>query len=67
MMPSPDDNAGVNASARSSASAEGKYTEEQLNGMTVSQIKNIASENGYSITKTIKADIIAEFLAQQGA
>lgn len=34
--------------------------------MTIAEIKSLASERGYSITKTLKADIIAEFLAQQG-
>lgn len=34
--------------------------------MTVANIKALANERGYSITKTVKADIIAEFLAQQG-
>lgn len=33
--------------------------------MTISEIKALADELGYSITKTRKADIIAEFLAQQ--
>lgn len=33
--------------------------------MTVAKIKTLASELGYSITKTLKADIIAEFLEQQ--
>lgn len=33
--------------------------------MTIPEIKALAGEAGYSITKTKKADIIAEFLAQQ--
>ena len=33
--------------------------------MTISEIKALAAELGYSITKTRKADIIAEFLKQQ--
>ena len=33
--------------------------------MTIAEIKALASEMGYSITKTKKADIIAEFLTQQ--
>lgn len=33
--------------------------------MTVAQIKSLASEKGYMITKSTKADIIAEFLTQQ--
>lgn len=35
--------------------------------MTVAQIKALASEMGYTITATRKADIIAEFLAAQEA
>jgi hypothetical protein len=34
--------------------------------MTIKQIKSLAEERGYSITKTVKADIIEEYLAQQG-
>lgn len=33
--------------------------------MTIAEIKALAAGLGYSITKTRKADIIAEFLAQQ--
>lgn len=33
--------------------------------MTIAEIKALASELGYSITKTRKAEIIAEFLARQ--
>lgn len=33
--------------------------------MTISEIKALAAQLGYSITKTRKADIVAEFLAQQ--
>jgi hypothetical protein len=33
--------------------------------MTIAEIKALASELGYSITKTKKAEIIAEFLDQQ--
>lgn len=33
--------------------------------MTIAEIKTLAEEMGYSITKTKKADIIAEFLTQQ--
>lgn len=41
------------------------YTAEDLSGMTVSQIKSLADSLGYSITKTLKADIIEDFLSQQ--
>lgn len=33
--------------------------------MTIAEIKTLAAELGYSVTKTRKAEIIAEFLAQQ--
>ena len=33
--------------------------------MTIAEIKALASELGYSITKTRKAEIISEFLMQQ--
>ena len=33
--------------------------------MTIAEIKALAGELGYSVTKTKKADIVAEFLAQQ--
>ncbi len=33
--------------------------------MTIAEIKALAAELGYSIVATKKADIIAEFLAQQ--
>ena len=35
--------------------------------MTIAEIKALAAELGYSISKTLKADIIAEFLVQQNA
>lgn len=47
-------------------SATVKYTEAELQAMTVAKIKSLASELGYSISATLKADIIAEFLRQQG-
>ena len=43
-----------------------EYSESDLSEMTVAQIKALASDLGYSITKVIKADVIREFLAQQG-
>jgi hypothetical protein len=33
--------------------------------MTIAQIKALADELDYTITKTLKAEIIAEFLSQQ--
>lgn len=43
------------------------YTQTELEAMTVDQIKTIAAGKGYEITKTVKAEIIAEFLAAQEA
>lgn len=43
------------------------YTEEELNALTVDQIKIIAAAKGYTITKTVKSEIIAEFIAAQTA
>ena len=43
------------------------YTETELNAMTVEQIKSIATVKGYTLTKTVKAEIITEFLAEQTA
>jgi len=34
--------------------------------LTIAQIKAVAAEKGYTITKAKKADIIAEFIAQEG-
>lgn len=34
--------------------------------MTVVQLKQLASDNGYALTQTNKAGIIAEILTQQG-
>jgi hypothetical protein len=34
--------------------------------MTIAEIEALAEELGYSITKTKKAEIIAEFLEKQG-
>lgn len=33
--------------------------------MTIAEIKSLATDLGYSITKTLKADIIEQFLEQQ--
>lgn len=41
------------------------YTADDLNAMTIAEIKTLASDLGYTVTQTKKADIIAEFLGQQ--
>jgi hypothetical protein len=43
------------------------YTQADLEAMTIAQIKTLADSLGYSITKSLKADIISEFLADQEA
>ncbi|GFI44226.1 hypothetical protein IMSAGC018_01907 [Lachnospiraceae bacterium] len=48
-------------------SVKSVYTQAELEAMTVDQIRSIASAKGYTLTKTVKAEIIAEILAQQGA
>lgn len=47
------------------ASESATYTEDDLNAMTIAQIKELAESLGYTITASKKADIIAEFLNQQ--
>lgn len=42
-----------------------KYTADELNQMTLYDIKAIAKAKSYTITKTTKAECIAEFLAAQ--
>ena len=49
----------------SETSSDKIFTAEELNKMTVSKIKALAQERGYSITETVKAKIIEEFLGQQ--
>ncbi|MBU9728274.1 phage major capsid protein [Diplocloster modestus] len=41
------------------------WTQEELEGMTIDQIKGLAAYKGYDITKTVKAEIITEFLEAQ--
>lgn len=44
-----------------------EFTQSELNAMTISEIESIATARGYTITETLKADIIAEFLELQNA
>lgn len=41
------------------------YTAKQLSSMTIAQIEQLAEDMGIEITKTLKADIIEEFLRKQ--
>lgn len=56
-----------NGQEPSAYAGTGTYTAEQLSGMTIDSIKALAVTKGYVITKTVKAEIIAEFLEQQDA
>lgn len=46
---------------------EETYTEEELNALTIAQIEMIASEKGYTLTGSTKAEKIASFLTAQSA
>lgn len=47
-------------------SSEKQYTEDDLENMTTKEIKALAADRGYKITKNSKFDVIAQFLKQQG-
>lgn len=51
--------------AEADTNSDDVLSEDELNALTVAQLKAIAAEKGYTITKTKKADIIAEILAAQ--
>lgn len=42
-----------------------QYTKEELKEMTVNEIKEIAENRGFEIKKTIKEDVINDFLSRQ--
>lgn len=46
--------------------SDGVLSESELQALTVAKLKRLATEMGYTLTTTRKADIIAEILAQQG-
>lgn len=48
------------------AESEKVYDEEMLSEMTTREIKTLAAERGYKITKNSKSDVIEQFLNQQG-
>ena len=61
----------MNSQSPSVASVESeesthKYAESELSNMTVPQLRQLASDNGYALTSTNKAGIISEILIQQG-
>lgn len=59
------DGQAVAIEAEADTDEDGTFTEEELTALTIAKIKALAKEKGYTITATKKADIIAEFLAQQ--
>ena len=51
--------------SRVSAARPAPLTADALDNMTIAEIRALAAERGYTLTKTKKAELIAEFLAQQ--
>lgn len=58
--------AGISTQANDGLEILETYTESQLTRMKIDDIKAVAETKGYIITKEAKAEIIAEFLEQQG-
>ena len=52
--------------AEADTDSDGTLSESELTALTIAQIKAIAAAKGYTITAPRKADIIAQFLEQQG-
>jgi hypothetical protein len=59
--------AGVVTAAAADTDEDGELSEEELSALTIAQLKAIAAEKGITLTKTKKADIIAEILAAQNS
>lgn len=55
------------ARAYPTANNEEEESSIELSSLTISQLRALAEEKGYTITATKKADIIAEIEAQQEA
>ena len=53
-------------SSTADTDSDGVLSESELSALTIAQIREIAAEKGYTITASKKADIIAEFLEQEG-
>ena len=58
---------GLVTAAAADTNSDGELSEEELSALTVAQLKAIAAEKGITLTKTKKADIIAEILAALAA
>ena len=55
--------AGLVTAAAADTDSDGELSEEELSALTIAQIRAIAADKGITLTKTKKADIIAEILA----
>ena len=51
--------------AEADSDSSGTLSEEELQALTIAQLREIAAELGYTITATRKAAIINEILTQQ--
>ena len=59
--------AGVVTAAAADTDSDGELSEEELSALTIAQLRAIAAEKGITLTKTKKAEIIAEILAALAA
>ena len=59
--------AGVVTAAAADTDEDGELSEEELSALTIAQLRAIAAEKGITLTKTKKAEIIAEILAALAA
>ena len=58
---------GLVTAATADTDSDGELSEEELSALTVAQLRALAAELGITLTKTKKAEIIAEILAAQAA
>ena len=58
---------GLVTAATADTNSDGELSEEELSALTVAQLRALAAELGITLTKTKKAEIIAEILAAQAA
>lgn len=60
-----DEQAGLSDSKIQFENAPHEYTREELEEISVKKIRQLAEDMGFEITKTIKDDVINEFLLKQ--
>lgn len=51
--------------AAADTDTDGELSEEELNALTIAQLREVAADMGITLTATKKADIVAEILAAQ--